>query len=260
MKLSLLLLIAFLSINSVLGYEVEGVLKNIGSSSTVTEGESFDAQIDIWPMAEDSLESIQASVENKIFLDYFYIGRVSNIRYSENNSEVVIVNAKVVLVKSYESKSVFIWTYKSLTIPFNLKNVSPQSNEIGKDFIILNQQDGFLDRKFNLWAILIVVAIFLLLSFIAIKKAIVVRGSRLKSQRIKEEWNKLFLAASDREAVENIYKFRNKWLDIIGGETPPIINFFEELDSVQYKKDWSDIEEHKVLEAFDDIRGIFGRA
>ena len=259
MKLSLWFFFGFLTVSSVYGYEVEGVLQNLASSREISEGESFDAHIDIWPMADESLEAIKGSLENKSFLDYFYIGKVNNIKFSENNSDVVVVNAKVVLVKSYEERPVFIWTYKSLTIPFALKNISPQKSNIGKEFIILNQQDGFLAKKYNLFFIMTFLT-FLLISFVVIRKFLLTRKLRIESLRVRQKWSELFLSASDRRDVENIYKLRNEWLDIIGGETPPILNFFTLLDSVQYKKNWTDIEEHKVLEAFDDIRGIFERA
>ncbi|PIK14463.1 hypothetical protein [Halobacteriovorax sp. JY17] len=259
MKLSLTLTLFLFILNfSSLAYEVEGRLKNLSPDKIILEGESFDGELSIWPMPEESLEAIKESLEGKSFLDYFYIAKIDNIRFSENNSDVIVVNAKVVLVKAYESKSVFIWTYKSLTVPVAVEEVAPQKNDVGKNFVILNQKEGFLSSKYN-FSLLLVGLLFIVLTFYFGRKVQTRRRIKKEQLAIISNWNNLFQNAKRRADVEIIYAKKSEWLNIIGGETPPIINFFETLNAIQYKQSWNDIEEHKVLEAFDDIRGIFAR-
>ncbi len=255
---SLLILLVFVFSFTSLGYEVEGSLKNISPGKVILEGESFDGEFTIWPMHEENLEVIRESLEGKSFLDYFYIAKINNIRFSENNSDVIVVNAKIVLLKAYESKSIFIWTYKSLTIPVSLKDITPQKNEVGKNFVIFKQKDSLLPSKLN-FTLFIVTILILVLAFYFGRNIQSKRRVRREHLALISYWNSLFQTTKDREGVEVIYARKSEWLDIVGGETPPIRNFFESLDAIQYKQSWTDIEEHKVLEAFDDIRGIFAR-
>lgn len=259
MKVLLLLFFTIISITSSYSYEVSGTIENIGEEVSILEGESFLAKINIWPMPYESLDEIKAKLQGNMFLDYFYIAQVQNIRFSKNNSEVVVAHVKAVLTKAYEGKSVFIWTYKSLTIPFEIKNIQPVKNNLEKDFIILNQKNGFMSNPYRYLYYGGAVA-FVVISYFGFKIFSKKRKSKLEKKKVLKKWRDLFLEANDRNGVEVIYKKRHEWLALVGGETPPIIRFFEELDSVQYKKEWSDVEEHKVLEAYDDIRGIFERS
>ncbi|GEM_PF-4158298 len=259
MRALILLFVLFFSILNVHSYEVTGSVENIGSDVTILEGESFLAKISIWPMTDESLEEVKRSLNGKMFLDYFYIADVQDIRFSENNSDVVVAHVKAVLTKAYEGKSVFIWTYKSLTIPFEIKNIQPVKNALEKDFIILNQRDGLWGRSFEYVPYIIGILVFIL-SLFGFNKYSRVRNQKLARKKVFEAWREIFLNTNNRESVEDIYKRRNEWLPLVGGETPPIVRFFEELDRVQYKRDWTDIEEHKVLDAYDDIRGIFERS
>ncbi|WP_372651936.1 hypothetical protein [Halobacteriovorax sp.] len=259
MKSLLILIITIFSISNIHSYEVSGTLNNIDTNVSILEGESFLARINIWPMTDESLEEIKRSLQGKMFLDYFYVAEVQNIKFSENNSDVVVAHVKAVLTKAYKGKSVFIWTYKSLTIPFEVKNINPIENKLEKDFIILNQKDGLIAGPIEFLSYAVGI-ILILLSFWSGRKILRKRNEKLERKKVYERWKDLFMNTNDREGVEAIYQKRNEWLKLVGGETPPIIRFFEELDSVQYKREWTDIEEHKVLEAYDDIRGIFERS
>ncbi len=70
-------------------------------------------------------------------------------------------------------------------------------------------------------------------------------------------WKKQFCDANSRDELEIIYKKKNEWLDYIGGETPPILHFLTTINSIQYKKEWTEFEELQVRDAFDEIRSIF---
>jgi len=252
----IVLLCTFLISYSVFSYEVKGILKNLDHSNTILEGESFNAQINIWPMADENLNNVKDVLIGKTFLDHFYIASVSNIKFSENNSDVIIVYAKLVLTTAYQNKSVFIWTYKSLTIPFEIENINPVKNDLEKDFIILSQESGG-DKLKRMWPYTVIaLVVIIVITPLAIRYR-KLRVLKMEKQRVLLLWRERFKNAQTRTDIENIYKTRDEWLKLIGGETPPILEFFQKLDLIQYKKEWSDIEEHQVMEAYDDIRGIF---
>lgn len=256
--ISLILMLFFLNLGTSYSYEVSGVFKNLSEDISVIEGESFDAEINIWPMLDENLETIKNNLLSKTFLDYFYIVKVNGIKFSENNSEVVVVYVKAVLTKSYENKSVFLWNYKSLTIPFEVKNITPIKNNLEKNFIIMNQENGVVEKAISYLPIIIFVLIISIVTFFG-RKFFLSKRKKDERKKVFEKWDRKFKSTNNRLDIEEVYKKRTEWLSLVGGETPPILDFFNELDNIQYKENWTDVEQHKVLEAFDEIRGIFER-
>jgi hypothetical protein len=194
-----------------------------------------------------------------MFLDYFYIAEINNIKFSENNSDVVVINVKAVLTKSYGEKSVFFWMYGDKGIPFRIENLLPEKNELTKEFIVLDQNDGVFNRPIEI--IYILLSCGLLVVILYVGRKLYLKRMSLKAQaQLMSHWNDEFKNVQSRKDMERVYQTRSEWLRIVGGETSPIKDYFHLLNQIQYKKEWTDIDEHKALESFEEIRGIFERA
>lgn len=253
-------LVCFLLINiSSFGYEIKGELINKDQSVSIIEGQTFNAHIRIWPFANADLIAVKEALNGKDFLDFFYIANVLKIEYSKNNEEVLEIEAKVILKKFYVPRTFYIWAYKSLTIPFDIRNIQPVKNPSKADFLIMQQPvKEYVESRSNYTVIVLVLAFILVASvvgFFLYKKA----KEKKKKQIEFNRWNKMFKNANDRSSLEEIYKLKSQWLPLVGGETPPILMFFNMLNKIQFKKSWSEMEEHQVVESFDEMRSIFER-
>jgi hypothetical protein len=243
---------------SAFGYEIKGEFQNRGEIAQVVEGEPFDAYIRIWPLQNEDLELIKTKLESNTFLDFFHIAKVYNIKYSENNEEVVEIYVKAILVNYYVPRQFYIWAYKSLTIPFEIQNLTPVKNPNGKNYIIQKQKVNPFETSSPYYKIIILLSIVLLMVAVFAGRVFYQkRNVKLKHKEIELSWNELFSSAQSRNDFEQIYTKKDEWLEFIGGETPPILHFLTTINSIQYKKDWTEFEELQVRDAFDEIRSIF---
>ncbi|OUR93048.1 hypothetical protein A9Q84_21325 [Halobacteriovorax marinus] len=250
----------FLVSFSLSAYEIKGELINKDTSVSIIEGQTFNAYLRIWPFANADLAAVKEALNEKDFLDFFYIVNVQKVEYSNNNEEVLEIEAKVILKKFYVPRTFYIWPYKSLTIPFDIINIQPVKNPTKQDFLILQQPviETIKKNPLSLWVYFIVVLVIGMLSYFLI---LLVRRNRIKKVKQAEldKWIVIFKNVRDRESLEEIYRTKDNWLPLVGGETPPILMFFKLLNKIQFKKDWDEMEEHQVNEAFDEMRSIFER-
>lgn len=240
-------------------YEIKAEFENKFSHSEIVEGQSFDVYIKIWPFGNEDVEYVKKSLEEKTFLDFFYIAKVYNVSYSKNNEEVMEINAKAILKKSYVPRSFYLWSYKSLTIPFDLINITPIKNPNGKKFVILEQAyDPFSKEKLgNLLYFLSALFILLITGSLVVIRIRLKNKMKKKYELEKKMWSDLFKNADTRSELETIYLQKDDWLTFVGGETPPILHFLTTLNAIQFKQEWNEFEHLQVSDSFDEIRGMF---
>ncbi|WP_127715264.1 hypothetical protein [Halobacteriovorax sp. HLS] len=252
-------IIFFLSLTNSIAYEIQGQFKSLKNESEITEGESFDSYIRVWPIPNEDLELFKSELEQKDFLSFFYIAKVYSIKYSENNEEVLEIHAKAILKKSYTPREFYIWNYKSLTIPFSFENIDPQENEGGKEFIVVNQSFNDFLKERSIYLYIVFVVFSIPIGFILGRK-VYIRSKINKEKRMRDDhWNQVFQNAQTRKDLEDIYLKREEWVNHLGGETPPILHFFDSIAKIQYKKEWSDFEQLQVNDSFDELRRMFER-
>jgi hypothetical protein len=251
----------FILSQSVGAYEIKAEFENRSKNTEVKEGQAFDAYIRIWPFENEDVEFVKKALEEKSFLDFFYIAKVYSVSFSKNNETVMEIYAKAILKKHYVPRTFYLWPYKSLTIPFDLVNITPVKNALGKEFVITEQKfSPLLETNNRAKIITIAVFILVLILGIPIYRKIYLKNKIKKQLSLeRKEWSDLFLNASSRGELENIYLKKDEWLNFVGGETPPILHFLTTINSVQFKKEWTEFEQLQVADSFDEIRGMFER-
>lgn len=260
MKIFFVLFFSVLQLFLTQAYEIKGEFINKADHSQIIEGEAFDGYIRIWPFQNEDLNLLKKELDNKTFLDFFHIVKVYDAKYSQNNEEVLEIYVKAVLINAYKPRDFYIWTYKSLTIPFEVKNINPVKNPNGKEYIVQKQSFNPFSSS-NKWFPFIVLICFGIVVILIVGASFVIKKNKIKAnkERLVKEWAKTFHSAETRSDFEKIYKSKSQWLNEIGGETPPILHFLTTINSIQYKKEWNEFEDLQVKDSFDEIRGIFGR-
>ncbi len=161
MKKCIITLIIFIINLSLYALETKGQLE-IDSSRTngAIVGETYSATLTLVPFNEDLLNA--TDLENKIFLDYFYVSRVLSIKPSDNNADALMVYLDLVLVKKFENQSFKIWPLHSRNIPvsFSINDIK-KTDLIIKNFITFDT-DLSIIPKFDWKAIGLTIVIVLL--------------------------------------------------------------------------------------------------
>lgn len=241
-------------------YEVQGYFEPMsGKEEIIKQGDFFKGVIRLWPFPNAEIEEFQ-SLEGEQFLRLFTLVEVEKFGYSSNNPDVLEVEGTFVLENIFKPGEFYIWEYRDLNIPIDIRNIIPKEHIIKDDkFIIFNQEaEG---RRKDLGFVLISLAIFsglLIFEYFRFKKR--KAKQELVDQQFQQQvnyWKKIFTDAEERKDFEDIYKYQNQWMKIIGVKTPPMLDFFRAVKTHQYKRDWASTEQEEIKSSFEQIRGIF---
>ncbi len=78
---------------------------------------------------------------------------------------------------------------------------------------------------------------------------------RKRDEKELKEWKEIFKKASKRKEFEDIYNSKKKWPRFLSPENKVLADkFLLELNQIQYKKDWTDIEQEKIKKTLNLIR------
>jgi len=255
MKKSVIIIIFLLLNLSTWGLEVRGQLSiDTNRTEGAITGESYRAVLTLVPF---SLEMINpGDLENRSFLDYFYISKVMEIRASENNADAIQIFMELVIVKKFENQSFKIWSLHDRNIPisFKLGEISETKLVVKKfitfDTLIAENKNWF--RK-SLFIVLAVLLGGVGLYYVQGRKRLVADTSTIDV--IKE----LSISKSHSD-FEWIYRNRKTLLHNMK-VTPVSLKEFQELTNLiekyQFRSSWKkkDISElvakkNKVLESY----------
>ncbi len=207
-------------------------------------GESYPAELTLVPVEEEIIN--KQLLENTLFLDYFYITRVSSIERSKNNLDALVVKMELVLVKNFENQTFKIW-------PLGLKNI-PVSFEIGKiektELIIKD----FIQFETNLaaltdidWKVIVVIIIIFVIGYLVYKwlrKRNLVRSNEIVNF---ERELKVSTKHSDFEWIYRNRKILGSYLE----NKPQAKVSFDELNAVieeyQFRPSWKSMDISELI-------------
>lgn len=255
MKRSIVLVLYYIFSLSIWGLETKGNLEiNTERTNGTIMGETYRGVLTLVPFSLDSITA--KDLDNKFFLDYFYISRVITIKASENNVDAIQIFVDIVITKKFKNKSVKIWSLHDMNIPvtFNVGNIS-KTDLLIKKFITF---DTSLDKvkKWN-WKTL-VAGLMIMLIGIAIYYAI--RHKISQKNTITIDVAKEISISKNRADFEWLYRNRKTLSKCMEGK-PKSLQQFEELlrlvEKYQYQPSWRkmDISElivkkNKLLESY----------
>ncbi len=216
-------------------------------------GETYAAVLTLVPFELDLISV--ADVENKTFLDYFYVSRVLDIKKSKNNADAIQVYLDLVLLKNFENQDFKIWSLESRNIPvsFKLENIS-KTDLVIKDFITYDTDLSPMSQlDFKILSIAVAILIIGLLLYFWLKK----RGvTTLERVDIGRELR----ISKNHSDFEWLYRNRKVIIKFLEGKPQTILSF-EELTGLieehQFQPKWRDMDiseliskKNKVLELY----------
>lgn len=250
-----LLVVLFLGLGLVWGQvpeELKGELEKRQAPEEVYVGDTFDAVLRLYPYPEAKFDTVRSKLNGEKIFNIFYIYDVGQMNFSPNNPEVLEIEIKVVLLAPLPEKEVYPWLFNERGVLLKIKNiqtVGEASKE--KDLFIFNQH---ISKDFFWFGM---VFLFVLVPIVGAAIYRSIKRKKQKNDIFLEDLKLIFRSAKAREDFENIYKMKEKWLEVTNGKTPPIQEFFDILNQVQFKRLWSENDLTRVTQAFDEIRGIF---
>lgn len=222
---------------------------------TVKEGDSFVATLTLWPIKNVSPGEFSQKYTNENFLDHFYVSKIIEEGYSQNNPEAYTVKLRMILVRHFDIRNFILWNYRSLNVPVSITNLNPiPLKGRNKDFILLQQ--FYSTGETNYLPVFILSLFFLMVIIFLTVKHLKYKTEKEKELAFRLQWARQFKSADTREDYENIYASRSEWEKCIEIKTPEMIEFYETLNEHQFKKEWTEHEAIEVKESFEQIRGI----
>lgn len=239
----------------------EGVFENIESQADMVEGDMFRAKITIMPLQAGIPSEIRNKLEYKTFLNYFLVVSVESIAFSKNNSDVLEIFLTAVVQKNYKPQDFYIWSYKGLNIPFEIRNINISLNSAKNKDYLIHEQDALSLSNIAWYYYFALLIASMFLFKLALVKMTKIKASRLEQKRKKllfRKWKDLFKQSSERKDYENLVVLNNEWKELLGPSCPKLDEFVFEVNKIMYEREWTDEMLKKIETLFNINRDVFG--
>lgn len=258
-RLSVVILIHFVVMLGTVRLHAESIRTEFlfkNSPSKLVPGDVLEAEIKLWPIEEEELESFKY-LKGKLLFNTYFIYDILGIRKSENNQDVVLIDLLIVIKKGSRTLSDAI-VFHNHPIPITSPNL-----EIEQD-ISEDDKDYFLEQelKKSNRMMLVVSGVAGLVLIVVVVAWIVKRKNKSKTKKIRErelrkKYREKFQSAKTRGDFESIYAEKELWVSLLREETPAHVQFYTILNKYQYMSEWNQEQLIEVSESFDVIRRSF---
>jgi hypothetical protein len=231
---------------SAMAQENRGYVEPIGKTTTFQPGDVFEGRLVLYPFS-DLINEIK--IEERVFLNHFYILKVIEIGFSENNHEALEVKFRSVIRESFDtSKSIQLALNKNYQIEFRNFKIEGDIKP-AEEFHVLEHKSTSTKIKWSLY--FIIGAIILFLIYRKWNKPSFLSKSSRKNQ-IKK-FIKGIQNFKNREEFEKIYWDKYLWKEIVDLDNRAWKKLSRELNSIQFKKEWSPIELETMRKCFSEF-------
>lgn len=261
MKLIILMTFFLLSSPLLSAGDVQGRFEIEGEKKDLVEGDFFHFRLMIWPLSYTINSGIVNSIKKDYYLSFFKVVKIVETKKSENNSDVLVIRGSAILYKVFEKRDFYLWSYKDINIPVEIKvgELKENKSDTKKMIFFETPGDEFDNDNWRLYLaifISVLILVVFLLRYIKRKKMKLKKEEELESER--SAWAEKFTNASTREDYENIYKTRHLWIKQVGGrETPLMADFYETINKHQFKERIDDDDLDEISVSFNQIREIW---
>ncbi len=258
MRRSLILLLFFVIFITAVRAEVNCQIHFV--EPKVMLGVPVDAQLIVWPKESVDQEKLASFLaQSNSLVDTFYINSRGKIKISENNSDALVVDLELVLIKLFDPKILPLFSDGSNSCTIEWRNLELINKKVKPQLTIINQHANPLPEERNPWRFLfyfLAIVLTILIAYLLFKWW----KKREREKKIalrKEYFSTLFANALEREDYERIYKMRDEWIPLLQGElsSTAINEFFRVINDLQYKKEWSPEELAECQQSFKKLKG-----
>jgi hypothetical protein len=229
---------------------------SLGEISTLKEGDVVEGVLKVWPVENLDANEFK-KLQNTLLFNSLQLVQINSIEASANNADVAEMKGSFI-VRSSKYLSALPFNYKGQVIEVEAPHVKiiPLEKK-SEDYFVLDQA-----LSFSHYQIYILIAVLLIVGFIAFVKRekILAKLLELKKDPRAEAikfFNSKFQNASTRVDYEEIYARKNEWLPLLKEQPSAYKEFFNVMNTHQYKPQWGSEEIQDVKSSFDIIRGSF---
>jgi len=243
----LVLLYLFLSISPVFSATIS--LEN----KEISEGQIFSGIIN-FSQAEAIDIKDPKIIEKKYIFNKIYISEITKIK-RENGLLVAFLGVAISPLGNKESGYLELNSKKFL-IELNEPKFKTNGLTPKKDLYLYELSSGIV-HNMEKWILLFILLVLLGTGYFAYKFIVKKKlRNQLNNLRVNEKkfWKKQFSIAVERKDFEHIYMKRKLWEKILDMQDQKRYLFFEKLNDIQYKKDWSAFEKDEIIREFQKLK------
>ncbi len=222
--------------------------KNKTKIESFTAGDYLNVYIEIHPRSEiGNIENLTKQLEEKK-LGPFKIVKISDLKASENNAEVILIDSELALTEALPAEQLGIRINGNF-IPFDFENLEYIYKDLKPNLVIFDQAVNKQYKK-QYWLILIISLIVMALVFALVK----ILRSRKAKVNPELDYNKAFELLHNcrtRQDLELLYKEKDVWAGFVNKRV--VKEYFAVLNKHQYKPEWKESDLAEVLESYQKI-------
>lgn len=236
--LRLTVFIILLSMTTIVhGVETTGHLEVLSKDDQLIVGETYRAKLILAPFDKRLLVANQ--LENKSFLDFFYITSLRKVKISPNNVDATEIDLNLVLVKEFEPREFYLFQLEDRNIPIQLKKITTQNVTLNiKDFLIM--ENSLVDNKESTWKWAI---LFLIISIVTLS-TLYFKYFRRKGNSKPELVDISFLTkVNTHQELEELYRKREAFYKLLPEEgKSKLVEVVSRYSNDQFKKEWANMD------------------
>ena len=138
MRVLSVIFLTFLMISTSFSQTIQGEFVPTPEVANIKEGDVFEATIRVWPVENVDLLQFK-KLEKTVLFNSLYLAQITSLGVSQNNSDVVELNA-VFMVKSSKAQSSYSFKYNDSIIELQLGSlVFADLKDQSKDYYTLDQ-------------------------------------------------------------------------------------------------------------------------
>ncbi len=198
---------------------------------------------------------------NYLIEDVIYLSEVLTNESSDTYSSGTAI---MTLVGPINEKNTFL-KFKEKNYQIHFEKIEFELKDI-KDTNALIVIEESLTTNRNYYYLYVIFLNLLLFFFLVVPIWIKRRRRKLqlkeeleKTENKKRKYQKMFLDAESRQDIEKLYALRAEWRFFLEGETSEIEELFTSIEKIQYKKEWSNIEENNIKNIFNKLKEEFSK-
>lgn len=221
-----------------------------GPESVIHLGDVASFDLTLWPI--DDLKEISLKLlEGQKIGDSLVVISIERPSVSLNNEQAVESKMTGVFVQAQDLPEKITIGNKQVELLKRSIDVTGEVAPIKE----LNVFEADRERERIWFWIMIVIIIFIIVFLAYLYRK---RSQQMKMLKLEKEnenfWSSKLKAAQSRPEIEDVYAKRKQWIKILRPPSSLLAKFCEQIEQVQYKKEWTEEEFREVTQCLNELR------
>lgn len=226
-----------------------------GNKEELVQAKPYHFEFQLYPAGEKPISELEGLVREGRFLNHFYIFDIKERAFSPNNPDVFVVEGRLVLVDMFRKNQLLPLKIDEKEVYVEVRSGKPTELKSETDQIFFANLPPYSRLSFWQKILYALIAFFALSALFAGGRKLYLKIKKSKDRKLlRKRLLDTFQSAQSRDDFERLYRQRQSWIEYLGGKNPETVTFLKDMEEVQYKKEWSEVELENIRKKTQEIQ------